>query len=237
MSSSSLLIVLRICAIWDRNKVAVAAATGIWLMEAGFLIQGAVHFRAVWAPAQQTCIVVLSENNPLSLIFILVTNIVLLLMLLVGLRRLCRRHSSAFGLAALARLLWTQGAIWLLFASLAQIPPVVFVLLKLNSIFQVMFVLPSWIAMTIAATRLHRSLADFSDSTSLSVGQSTTQTSRPPCLNSKQPASDSIPLDRMELTVHVVTETDRIPQKGDGDSCASTGEKQLSRDDDVKRIV
>ncbi len=44
----------------------------------------------------------------------------------------------------------------------------------------------------------------------------------------------------MELTVHVVTETDRIPQKGDGDSYISTGEqmhKELSRDDDVKRIV
>jgi len=44
----------------------------------------------------------------------------------------------------------------------------------------------------------------------------------------------------MELTVHVVTETDRVPQKGDGDSYTSTGEQmheQLSHDDDVKRIV
>ena len=41
----------------------------------------------------------------------------------------------------------------------------------------------------------------------------------------------------MELTVHVVTETDRMPQKGDGDSCTTTGEMQLSRDDNVKRIV
>jgi hypothetical protein len=34
------LIEISSCAIWDRNKVAVAAATGIWLMEVGFLIQG-----------------------------------------------------------------------------------------------------------------------------------------------------------------------------------------------------
>jgi hypothetical protein len=46
----------------------------------------------------------------------------------------------------------------------------------------------------------------------------------------------------MGLTVHVVTETDRIPpQKGDADSYAtSTGEKmnkRSSRDDDLKHVV
>ncbi|KAF8496138.1 hypothetical protein F5888DRAFT_1804280 [Russula emetica] len=48
LATSSLLIVLRIIAIWDRKKVIVAFATGVWGINVAFLIQGKFLPPSVW---------------------------------------------------------------------------------------------------------------------------------------------------------------------------------------------
>jgi len=77
--------------------------------------------------------------------------------MLHGLMLLRRRG----GTLALGRLLWKQGVIWFLLATLVQIPPTVFICLDLNDPLDLMFQSPCLITMSIAATRMHRTLVDF----------------------------------------------------------------------------
>ncbi|KAF8497018.1 hypothetical protein F5888DRAFT_1906889 [Russula emetica] len=93
-----------------------------------------------------------------SLLIISRIDIVLLLIVLIGLLRLLHDSGGTF---ALGRLLWKQGVIWLLIATVAEVPPTVFIVLNLNASFNLMSQLPSLIAMAIAATRIYRNLADF----------------------------------------------------------------------------
>jgi hypothetical protein len=59
----------------------------------------------VWVPAQKQCVVYDTESNKPNIIVTLITDIILLLIMLVGLLRLRRYGDGTFGLA---RLLWKQ---------------------------------------------------------------------------------------------------------------------------------
>ncbi|KAN0118624.1 hypothetical protein V8E52_005047 [Russula decolorans] len=130
------------------------------------------------------------------MIAVLITDVILLLIVLIGLLRL---HGSG-GSFALGRLLWKQGVIWLLIATVAEVPPTVFIALNLNDSLNFMFASPSTIAMSIAATRIYRNLADFVhepadisiDSLQIRDGK-TTKTKRKP--------SAPTPLSQVEVTV------------------------------------
>jgi len=54
-----------------------------------------------------------------------------------------------------------KGVIYLFVATIAEITPVVSIFLDLSVSFDLMFLIPSLITMSIAATRMYRSLADF----------------------------------------------------------------------------
>jgi len=51
-AGASLLIVLRIIAIWDRNRIAVAIAICAWITNIGFLVHTIALIHATWAPTQ-----------------------------------------------------------------------------------------------------------------------------------------------------------------------------------------
>lgn len=85
------------------------------------------------------------------------TDIILLLIMFFGLFRL-HFHKSVFGMG---RLLWRQGPVWLLVAFIADILPLVFLCLNLNDPLDVMCLTPSIVALSIAATRIHRGLVDY----------------------------------------------------------------------------
>jgi len=234
-SASSLLIVLRIIAIWNKNKVVMAAAISVWCVNVGLLINAAVGIRAVWVDTQLTCVGDTRRNDPQTLVSMLVTDVSLLLIMLVGLFRL-RRHGSSFGLN---QVLWRQGVLWLLLATVAEVPPTVFILLNLNAPLDVMFIMPSWITMVIAATRMHRLLVDFaSGSTEIFIEHESPQSNNPPVRNTKRPPTPANLLDRMEVAMHVVSKQDRAPYEGDGVSSFHTGEQMPGRssgDDVVER--
>ncbi|KAH9964958.1 hypothetical protein BC827DRAFT_902809 [Russula dissimulans] len=147
-AASSLLIVLRIIAIWDKNKVVVRIAIGLWITNVAFLIQGrslslptnmspkqtrfvtgVIRLRFAWFTDSRECLVQSVKSFQLSLIVALITNIVLLLTVIVGLLRLGCSVGGSFGLQ---RFLWNQGIVWLLLAIVAEVPPVVFIL-NMNS--------------------------------------------------------------------------------------------------------
>jgi len=209
----------------------------VWCVNVGFLIQAAVEIRAVWLNTQVTCIGDQRRNDPQSLVSMLVTDVSLLLVMLVGLFRV-RRRGGTFGLA---QVLWRQGVLWLLLATAAEVPPVVFIFLNLNAPLNIMFILPAWITMVIAATRMHRLLVDFaSGSTEIFIEHQTPRGGNPLVQNTRRPLTPANQLDRIELTVHVVSDQDRTPHKGDGCSSFNTEDKMhggLSGDDVVERDV
>lgn len=164
LAASSLLIVLRVIAIWERNKIIIAIATGIWGTNNIFLVQGVLRFHTTFGDAN--CQVHDVQSIKLSTTFALITDIVLFSIMLIGLARL-RRH----GMMALGRLLWNQGVIWVLVAVVAELTPTVFIYLDLNDPFNVLFQIPWVITMSIAATRMYRALSDFlSSSSNMSQG-------------------------------------------------------------------
>jgi len=104
-AAASLLIVLRIIAIWNKNRVVVMTAISMWGIDIAFLIEGAVRFRTAWVPAQLACLPVDTESSLLNLIVAPITDIVLLLIMLFGLLRL--RHAGG-GKVGLSHFLWKQ---------------------------------------------------------------------------------------------------------------------------------
>ncbi|KAF8261255.1 hypothetical protein EI94DRAFT_1810575 [Lactarius quietus] len=145
-AAASSLIVIRIIAIWDRNRFAVAIAMCAWSTNVAFLIHSVTILRSEWMPAQSVCGVLNTDSSKKNIIAVLVSDVALLLTMLVGLLRL-RRSSTMFGFG---QLLWKQGLIWLFLATVAEVPPA-------------MFQTPALIGMSIAATRMYRSLTDFTD--------------------------------------------------------------------------
>jgi len=150
--------------------------------------------------------------------------------------RLRVRGGGTFGLA---QLLWRQGVIWLLLATVAEVPPVVFASLNLNVPFNIMLQPPSWATLTIAATRMHRALVDFaSDSTDAFSASAFTSL---PVPEAKRTNAESLPVDCMQVAVHVVSEQHGTSEIRDEDSCVTENERTyvkpngLSRDDDVER--
>jgi len=200
-TGASLLIVLRNIAIWNGQKIVIAITTGIWLANIGFFIQSLARVRTSWDPLLSTCAVLDIHSTKLNTITTLVTDIALLLIMLIGLLRLGFHEPGVYGLG---RLMWRQGIVWLFLATIAEIPPVVFISLNLNDALDYMFSFPAMVIMTIAATRIYRSLTDFS-TTSGSAGDNFLSSGSTAVFKankgSRVPA-DAVALEPMEVVVH-----------------------------------
>ncbi|KAI0268895.1 hypothetical protein BC834DRAFT_867755 [Gloeopeniophorella convolvens] len=135
---ASALIVLRIIAIWERNKVVSAIAIGAWLTNIAFYIHNIATANSAWSPEQQTCLLLDSHRSEANTIVTLIEDFVLLGLMLLGLRR----YGNAGMFGGLWRLLYRQGLLWLIVVTLAEIPPTVFIILNLNDYFNLMFQTP-----------------------------------------------------------------------------------------------
>lgn len=157
-AAGALLIVLRIIAIWNMKKSIIAIAMTIWLADVALLIHGIVRIRSAWSPEANTCALLNLNVTKASIFGSLSTDILLLVIMLVGLFNQDMIAGNAFGLG---RTLWKQGLIWLLIATAAEVPPTIFMILNLNVSMNLMYQTPGMIALSIAATRIHRSLMDY----------------------------------------------------------------------------
>jgi len=204
-AAATLLIVLRIVAIWNKNKAVVRIAIGLWIINVAFLIQGAIRLRFAWFTDPNRCLVQSVKSFQLSLIVALITNIVLLLTVIVGLLRLRYSGGGSFGLQ---RFLWNQGIVWLLLAVVAEVPPVVFIL-DMNKEVNLMFQIPSPIVMSIVASRMHRGLTDYAtESTEIISSGFYEKRKNIPVMKAKQrpgPAAQ-VSLDPMEVAVDTAVE-------------------------------
>jgi len=157
-AAGALLIVLRIIAIWNMKKSIIVIAMAIWVADVALLIHGIVKIRSAWSPVANTCELLNLETTKASIFGSLSTDILLLLIMLVGLFNQDLVKGNAFGLG---RTLWKQGLVWLLIATAAEVPPTVFMCLNLNVSMNLMYQTPGMIALSVAATRIHRSLMDY----------------------------------------------------------------------------
>jgi len=161
LSSASLLLVLRTIAIWKKNTAVVVIAAIIWVVNGAFLILGISRLRDRWDDSIGSCETPNFEATKVTMIIAFATDVLLLIIMLVGLFRLgCHRH----GPMVMGRFLWNQGVIWLFLATVAGIIPTVLVCLNLNDAFSMMFQIPWLITMSIAATWMYRSLHNLSSS-------------------------------------------------------------------------
>ncbi|KAF8259719.1 hypothetical protein EI94DRAFT_1790375 [Lactarius quietus] len=155
ISAASFLMVLRIIAVWDRNRIAMAIAMSAWSTNVAFLIHGVTQLHSTWVPTQTVCAVRNVEGSKYNILVTFITDVVLLLTMLVGLLRLGQDGTT------LGMFLWRQGLIWLFLATMAEVPPAVLISLNLNDPFNLMFQAPALVVMSIAATRMYRSLTEF----------------------------------------------------------------------------
>ncbi|KAF8497430.1 hypothetical protein F5888DRAFT_283066 [Russula emetica] len=127
-SLSSILIMLRIFAIWDKSKVIMAISAVIWVINLGFQLAGIIKIRAVWVPAARSCKITNIEICKNFFINLVVTDVILLFIMLAGLLRLRQGGTSFY----LLHLLWKQGVIWLAIATATGFPPVLLLFLNVN---------------------------------------------------------------------------------------------------------
>ncbi|KAF8259718.1 hypothetical protein EI94DRAFT_1750774, partial [Lactarius quietus] len=216
LAAASSLIVLRIIAIWDGNRIVVAIAICAWCNNIAFFIN--IHcpqIRATWSPTNRVCEVLNTETTTKSIISILVADVVLLLAMLVGLLRL-RVYGTMF---ALGKFLWQQGLIWLFLATVAEVPPAVFISLNLNynnglypvgntRSFQSHVSNPALIIMSIGATRIHRSLTDFTPSNSQAFNIYSNQRGHTGNIDPKRIFAVPISLNQVEVTVQTTSDSE-----------------------------
>jgi len=260
-AGGSCLIVLRIIAIWRQKKSIIVIAAIIWGTNVAFLIQSIIRIRAVYAEAANTCVVLNIQSTKVNILVTLVADILLLLIMLVGLLRLrCHEH----GAFSMGRLLWRQGLIWLFIATISEVPPAVFICLNLNDPFNYMFWVSSLMALSIAATRIHRSLVDFAyENTEVNDRGAFTCTPAPSgqtCNVSSEPSSSKTlvsgftgtkidrsaslftPPNRMEVAIHMAYEQYQTPDSVHSGSLMSAEDSlrkpaELGLDEDVEKIA
>ncbi|KAF8492443.1 hypothetical protein F5888DRAFT_1806871 [Russula emetica] len=207
-AASSLLIVLRIIAIWNRNRIIVAFATGVWGINITFLIQGVIRFRASWEINNEIglggCVFYL-DSIRLSTVVAFAADTILLLIMLFG--RPVALFANYRTLDSPVYFLH-KGVVWLLLVVATELTPTVFILLDLNQLLDLMFQVPWMIAMSIAATRMYRSLSDF---LSLDVSQKIPSTSGRFTFESNGTSTTPVLLAGIQVAVHTTHEQRSTP--------------------------
>ncbi|KAH9962777.1 hypothetical protein BGW80DRAFT_857384 [Lactifluus volemus] len=149
---ASLLITLRVIAIWDRNAFVTPLLIGTWLTDLVLYIY--ILVKATRTSSSDT------RRFFISALSSLVTDGVLLIGMLLGIMR--SSHGSSFGLW---HLLYQQCFIWLVLATIADVPVMVLLILDLNDVMNEMFTGVAVVIVSIGSTRMYRSLFEHAYST------------------------------------------------------------------------
>ncbi|KAI0316407.1 hypothetical protein OF83DRAFT_1084284 [Amylostereum chailletii] len=195
---SSALICIRVIAIWNRSIPIVIIVGAMMLGFAGTFLHGMIATRGEWDPINNACLVLKTEDNLPNTTGGLIVDVGLLLIMLIGLLR--RREARKFGLW---QILWTQGLIWLVLATIAEVPSVVFIGLNLNPPMNIMFLTPQTIILLIGATRMYRGLVNFVNPESSTAHSSNSIPRRRPINDIENSGISLVPL---EVSVHRVQE-------------------------------
>lgn len=156
------LIVLRIYAFWEFNKIVVAVASAAWVANTASYIYSAATSRGYWTGS--FCAIGHTEHTRISVFSTFITDLILLSLMLIGIMRWGRGTARRTG--GILSLLYTQGITWVVVFTLAEVPPVVFITLNLNDPMNLMFLDLGLIIMSFGASRMHRGLSKYPDGVS-----------------------------------------------------------------------
>jgi len=152
--SASALIVLRIYALWERQKVVVAVVSVIWLANA---VSYVYTIATTYAHrVDGICVTFNPLRNRIYIFSTFISDLAFLAFTLTGVLRwkTSRQKDGIWWL------LYTQGLVWVVAFTLAEVPPVVFIILNLNNSMNRMFPFPGLILMTVAASRMYLGLVN-----------------------------------------------------------------------------
>ncbi|KAI0045341.1 hypothetical protein FA95DRAFT_1561225 [Auriscalpium vulgare] len=162
MSLASSIIILRIIAIWDRNVYVSVLSMAVWIGSFTLNVRHITLVRSIYDPLAGVCMPINTVNNLANGIGIAVSDIVLLIVMLVGImRHRPQEKLKLLGPRNLFTLLWHQRLMWLALAALAEIPAVVLLALNLNDALNVMCQSTMSAILTVGATRMYRSLSSY----------------------------------------------------------------------------
>jgi len=210
-ATASLLIVLRVNAIWNRDRTVYVISMSAWVANVSCLINATVRLRGEWSVTNNSCATPNTSANKLNAIVSFCTDLLLLLIMLIGLLRWRIRIGRGIA-SSLTHFLWTQGLVWIFIATIAYVPPVALLVLNVNATLDMMLQTPTLITLSIAATRMYRSLADFG---SRDVVISIPRRSRPTASDSNRTYVAPIRLNRMEGSVTKNSEENPAPEQED----------------------
>jgi len=152
---SSALIILRISALWQHNKVVIALASAFWLTNLICSIYGVATYRGLWTGV--VCAIQHTDHTKIGTFSTFFTDAALLVLMFIGVWRWEAPREKG----GVWWLLYTQGLAWVIIITLAEVPPVVFIILDLNDTMNLMFLTPALIITAIGAARIHRGLVNY----------------------------------------------------------------------------
>ncbi|VDB95224.1 unnamed protein product [Peniophora sp. CBMAI 1063] len=168
ISLASLLIVLRITAVWEKKPVVVTVSYIAWLTCLALNVYNVTTLRAAYDGSSRGCLPYDTKSFVFNSIGILASDTVLLVLMLAGILRV-RRNAVKNGIS---RVLYRQGVVWLIVAILVEVPAVAFALLELNDPLTVMFQPVELVSLVICAGHMYRGLLEYvyKPDTNLSLG-------------------------------------------------------------------
>jgi len=153
---ASLIIVLRVIAIWNRQRIVSFLSVGVWLAGIATLLHSLTTVKGFHNPNQDTCFVLGLHKSLSAPVAVLVVDIVLLTSMLIGLLRYAHRSSTGIWY-----LLYQQCIIWIVLACIAEVPVVVFLVLDLNDVWNEAFLHLAVAIVSIGVPRLYRHLCQY----------------------------------------------------------------------------
>ncbi|KZV76780.1 hypothetical protein PENSPDRAFT_343369 [Peniophora sp. CONT] len=157
MGLASLLLVLRIAAVWQRHTVIVVISYIVWFSSVALNIHDVTQLRASYHVSERTCLPYKTHDFVINSTGILGSDTVLLVLMLAGILRV-RRDTLEDGIS---RVLFRQGIIWLIVAIVVEMPVVVFAILDLNDSLVSMFQPVELLCLVFCAGRMYRGLMSY----------------------------------------------------------------------------
>ncbi|KAI0057061.1 hypothetical protein BV25DRAFT_1467476 [Artomyces pyxidatus] len=142
--------------------MALGIAIGAWLASIALNIRDLIILRSQFDRQERICSLPATNRSLANVIGILASDLVLLTTMLIG---LLRYREGCFGRFGLWRLLFQQGLMWFVLATVAEVPNVVLASINLNEVWDVVFQPVTLVILAIGSTRMYRYLSEYSSIT------------------------------------------------------------------------
>ncbi|VDC06032.1 unnamed protein product [Peniophora sp. CBMAI 1063] len=150
---SSLLMSIRVGAVWQWDKRVTIGLTLVWLATFASTIYSMSEIDSSYEAPILSCAFTGVHRGLIPAATLIISDCTILTLLLLGLQKRWKNARQYYTW----NLLWTQGLLYLLLAMVLELPTILLAM-DIDSIMNTMMVTPAAIILTIAASRMYRSL-------------------------------------------------------------------------------